>query len=186
MILAETRLRGAYVVDPEPLEDERGFFARVWDAEILAAHGLDARASQASIAYNARRGTLRGLHYQLPPYAETKLVRCTHGSLWDVIVDLRPESETFLEWLAVELTAANRRTLYVPERFAHGYQTLADDTEVWYQMSVAYEPGAGRGVRWDDPRLAIEWPDADERVISDRDATWPPLDEALAELASRQ
>src|SRR5207249_8588446 len=127
-------------IDVERREDERGFFARTWDAEELAARGLDARAVQSSIAYNRLAGTVRGLHYQKVPFAETKLVRCTAGAIWDVVVDLRRESPTFLEWVAVELTAENRRTLYVPERFAHGYQTLEDASEVWYQMSAPYAP----------------------------------------------
>jgi len=186
VILTETRLGGAYVIDLEPYEDERGFFARTWDAELFASRGLDARASQASIAYNERLGTLRGLHYQLPPFAETKLVRCTQGALWDVIVDLRAGSDTFLEWEAVELSAANRRMLYVPELFAHGYQTLAEATEVWYQMSVPYNPDAGRGLRWDDPSLDIDWPSVNLRVMSERDRSWPELGEAVAELGDHQ
>ena len=180
MIFTETRLRGAFVVDVEPHDDERGFFARVWDGEEFAAQGLDARVSQASLAYNHLAGTLRGLHYQIAPYAETKLVRCTHGAIWDVVVDLRRDSPTFLEWVGVELSAENRRTLYVPEQFAHGYQTLVDASEVWYQMSAPYAPEAARGLRWDDPKLAIEWPPAERRVISERDAGWPDLDVALA------
>jgi dTDP-4-dehydrorhamnose 3,5-epimerase len=179
VIFTETRLAGAFTIDVETHEDERGFFARVWDGEELAAHGLDARVVQSSIAYNRLAGTLRGLHWQEAPYAETKLVRCTAGAIWDVIVDLRPDSPTFLEWVAVELTAENRRTLYVPERFAHGYQTLADATEVWYQMSERYAPDAARGLRWDDPRLGIDWPAAERRVISERDRTWPGAEEAL-------
>jgi dTDP-4-dehydrorhamnose 3,5-epimerase len=178
VIFTETRLAGAFTIDVEPHEDERGFFARVWDGEELAAHGLETRAVQSSIAYNHAAGTLRGLHYQEPPFAETKLVRCTAGAICDIVVDLRPESPTFLEWVAVELTAENRRTLYVPERFAHGYQTLADATEVWYQMSAPYAPDAARGLRWDDPRLAIEWPPAGRRIISPRDLAWPPLEAA--------
>jgi dTDP-4-dehydrorhamnose 3,5-epimerase len=177
VIFTETRLRGAFVVDIEPHDDERGFFARVWDGEEFAARGLDARVSQASIAYNHLAGTLRGLHYQVAPFAETKLVRCTRGAIWDVVVDLRRDSPTFLEWVGVELSAENRRTLYVPEEFAHGYQTLVDASEVWYQMSVPYAPAAARGLRWDDPRLAIEWPEVDYRVMSERDLTWPDLDD---------
>jgi dTDP-4-dehydrorhamnose 3,5-epimerase len=180
VIFTETRLAGAYTIDVEPHEDERGFFARVWDGEELAAHGLDSRVVQSSIAFNRAAGTLRGLHFQLPPFAETKLVRCTRGAIWDVVVDLRPGSPTFLEWVAVELTEENRRTLYVPEQFAHGYQTLVDRSEVWYQMSAPYEPDAARGLRWDDPKLGIEWPDAELRVISERDLAWPDVDEALA------
>ena len=180
MIFAETRLAGAFVVEIEPHDDERGFFARVWDGEEFAARGLDARVSQSSIAYNHAAGTLRGLHYQVAPFAETKLVRCTRGAIWDVVVDLRRDSPTFLEWVGVELSADNRRTLYVPEDFAHGYQTLVDASEVWYQMSVPYAPDAARGLRWDDAQLAIEWPQVEQRVISERDARWPDLDVALA------
>jgi len=179
VIFTELRLAGAFTIDVEPHEDERGFFARVWDGEEIAARGLDARVSQSSIAYNHVAGTLRGLHFQLAPFAETKLVRCTRGAIWDVIVDLRRGSSTFLDWVAVELTAENRRTLYVPEQFAHGYQTLADSTEVWYQMSAPYAPEAARGLRWDDPKLAIEWPATERRVISERDLAWPDLHEAL-------
>jgi dTDP-4-dehydrorhamnose 3,5-epimerase len=180
VIFTELRLRGAYTIDIEPHEDERGYFARVWDAEELRARGLDARVSQSSIAFNTRAGTLRGLHFQAPPHAETKLVRCTSGAIWDVIVDLRADSPTFLEWTAVELTRESRRTLYVPEEFAHGYQTLAPETEVWYQMSVEYAPEAARGLRWDDPRLAIEWPRAEHLVISSRDRSWPDAEVVFA------
>jgi dTDP-4-dehydrorhamnose 3,5-epimerase len=180
VIFTETRLAGAFTIDVEPHEDERGFFARVWDGEELAAHGLDARVSQSSIAYNRVAGTLRGLHFQLPPSAETKLVRCTRGAIWDVIVDLRPGSPTFLDWIGVELSAENRRTLYVPEQFAHGYQTLVDGSEVWYQMSAPYAPDAARGLRWDDTKLGIDWPHVERRVISERDLAWPDVDEALA------
>jgi dTDP-4-dehydrorhamnose 3,5-epimerase len=180
VIFTETRLAGAFTIDVELHEDERGFFARVWDGEDFARRGLDARVVQSSIAYNHAAGTLRGLHYQAPPFAETKLVRCTGGAIWDVIVDLRRESPTFLEWLAVELTAENRRTLYVPEHFAHGYQTLEDASEVWYQMSAPYAPDAARGLHWHDARLGIDWPAAERRIISERDRAWPGVDEALA------
>jgi dTDP-4-dehydrorhamnose 3,5-epimerase len=179
VIFTETRLAGAFTIDVERYEDERGFFARVWDGEEVARRGLDARVVQSSIAYNHAAATLRGLHYQEPPFAETKLVRCTAGAIWDVIVDLRRDSPTFLEWIAVELTAENRRTLYVPEEFAHGYQTLTDGAEVWYQMSAPYEPDAARGLRWDDPRLGIEWPPAEPRIISGRDRAWPDVADAL-------
>jgi dTDP-4-dehydrorhamnose 3,5-epimerase len=179
VIFAEMRLQGAFTIDPELVRDERGFFARVWDSEELARRGLVSRVSQSSIAFNRAAGTLRGLHFQHAPFAETKLVRCTRGAIRDVIVDLRPASSTFLEWVAVELTAENRRTLYVPEEFAHGYQTLTDETEVWYQMSTPYAPEAAGGLRWDDPRLGIEWPEIERRVISERDRTWPDVAEAL-------
>jgi dTDP-4-dehydrorhamnose 3,5-epimerase len=179
VIFTETRLQGAFTIDPELIQDERGFCARIWDGEELARRRLVSSAIQSSIAYNKAAGTLRGLHFQHPPFAETKLVRCARGAIYDVIVDLRPDSPTFLEWLAVELTAENRRTLYVPEQFAHGYQTLSDDTEVWYQMSAPYAPDAARGLRWDDPRLAIEWPTVEHRVLSERDGGWPDVAEVL-------
>ena len=184
MILTETRLAGAFTIDVEPHEDERGFFARVWDPDELAAHGLDVRVAQSSIAYNHVAGTLRGLHFQVPPHAETKLVRCTRGAIWDVIVDLRRDSPTYLEWVAVELTEENRRTLYVPEEFAHGYQTLEDASEVWYQMSAPYAPEAARGLRFDDPRLEIDWPSAEHHVISERDLGWPGLETVIGARSS--
>jgi dTDP-4-dehydrorhamnose 3,5-epimerase len=179
VIFTETRLAGAFTIEPEPHDDERGFFARMWDGKEFEERGLDARVSQTSIAFNHAAGTLRGLHFQVAPFAETKLVRCTRGAICDVIVDLRPHSATFLDWIAVELTADNRKTLYVPAEFAHGYQTLADATEVSYQMSTPYEPQAARGLRWDDPKLAIDWPPAERRLISQRDREWPDVDAAL-------
>src|SRR5262249_17486140 len=147
-----------YIVDLQLLGDDRGFFARTWCQREFSEHGLDASLVQCSLSYSAQKGTLRGLHYQEPPFAETKLVRCTHGAIYDVIVDLRRESETFLQWIGVELTAQNRRGLVVPERFAHGFQTLRDDTEVFYQMSEFHAPDAARGIRWNDPLLGISWP----------------------------
>jgi dTDP-4-dehydrorhamnose 3,5-epimerase len=179
MIFTETRLHGAFTIDPELIQDERGFFARIWDTEELGRRGLVSGVTQSSIAYNRVVGTLRGLHFQHPPFAETKLVRCLRGAICDVIVDIRPDSPTFLEWVAVELTAENRRALYVPEQFAHGYQTLTDEAEVWYQMSAPYAPDAARGLRWDDPRLAIDWPKVEHRVISERDCAWPDVAETL-------
>ena len=177
MIVAETALPVVHTLDIEPHADVRGFFARVWDGELLAAHGLDARVSQSSIAFNHRAGTLRGMHFQRAPHEEAKLVRCTRGAIYDVVVDIRPDSETYLRWLGVELTEQNRRTLYVPEGFAHGYQTLVDATEVWYQMSVPYAPESAGGLRWHDPRLAIEWPEPPPsgRVISAKDEAWPDV-----------
>ncbi len=178
MIFRETALPGAFVIDLEKRGDERGFFARTWCRREFQEHGLDTDIAQCSVSFNARRGTLRGLHYQAPPHGEVKLVRCTRGAVYDVIVDLRPESPTFLGWLAVELAAESGRMLYVPERFAHGFQTLVDGTEVAYQISEYYTPEAGRGVRWDDPALGIEWPDVDERTISEKDRSWPDVDVA--------
>jgi dTDP-4-dehydrorhamnose 3,5-epimerase len=167
-----TPLPGVALVEPELLEDERGFFARCFCAEEFAAHGLDARVVQCSTSFTRQRGAVRGLHYQRAPYGETKLVRCTAGALWDVVVDLRPASAAFGRHFAVELSAANRRMLYVPQGVAHGFQTLADGTEVFYQMSAPHAPDAAAGVRWDDPALGIEWPLA-VTVISARDRSYP-------------
>ena len=165
-------LDGAWIIDLERREDPRGWFARTFCRREFEAHGLEPVIAQANISWNARKGTLRGMHYQVPPAAETKLVRCTRGALWDVIVDLRPDSPTFLRHFGVELTAENGRQLYVPELFAHGFLTLADDTEVAYQVGEFYTPGAERGIRHDDPALGIEWPEP-VAVISEKDAAWP-------------
>jgi dTDP-4-dehydrorhamnose 3,5-epimerase len=173
VIFTPTELEGAYVVDVEPREDERGFFARAWAREEFEAHGLSTEVAQANIAFNRRKGTLRGMHFQHPPHAEVKLVRCTRGALYDVIVDLRASSPTWKQWLGVELTAENHRMLYIPEGFAHGYQTLADDTEAYYQVSEFYAPQAEGGVRWDDPAFGIEWPDPNPSVMSEKDRAWP-------------
>ena len=173
MIFVETPLPGAYVIEVERLEDERGFFARSWCAREFAAKGLDSQLVQCNVSVNKRKGTLRGLHYQIPPHAEAKLVRCTRGSLYDVIVDLRKDSPTFLKWFAIELTATNHRMLYIPKLFAHGFQTLEDDTEIFYQMSEFYSPGDARGARWDDPLFAITWPQGEQKIVSSRDASYP-------------
>jgi dTDP-4-dehydrorhamnose 3,5-epimerase len=173
MRFSETELAGAFVIDLERREDERGFFARAWCEEEFAAQGLDTRVSQCNVSFNERRGTLRGLHYQVPPHAEVKIIRCTSGAVYDVIVDLRPESSSYTRWIGVELTAENRRMLYIPEGFAHGYVTLEDETETYYQVSAPYAPQAERGARWDDPAFGIEWPEADELVISEKDRNWP-------------
>ena len=173
MRFVETPLPGAYVVEPEPAGDERGLFARTFCREEFAALGLDTRVAQCSTSYNRRRGTLRGLHYQAEPYPEAKLVRCTAGSVYDVVVDLRPESHAFRRWFAVELTASSRRALYVPAGVAHGFQTLEDDSEVFYQISEFYHPELARGVRWDDPTFGVRWPEAGARVISERDRAYP-------------
>lgn len=172
-----TPLDGAYLVLLEPHADERGFFARSFCEQEFAAHGLVNRFVQDNIAFNRRRHTLRGLHYQADPHAEVKTVRCTRGAIHDVIVDIRPASPTFAHWAAFELSADNRHMLYVPAGFAHGYQTLTDDAEVHYQMAAVYRAEAARGIRWDDPRLAIDWPDA-ERFVSERDRALPCLGEA--------
>jgi dTDP-4-dehydrorhamnose 3,5-epimerase len=175
MIFKETRLVGAYVIDLEKIEDERGFFARSWCQREFAAVGLDANLVQCNISHNHRKGTLRGLHYQLPPAAETKLVRCTRGAMFDVIVDLRPNSPTFLQWLGVELSADKYIILYVPKGFAHGFQTLVDNTEVFYQMSEFYAPELAGGLRWDDPQLGIDWP-LPVRVMSQKDQLYSNID----------
>jgi dTDP-4-dehydrorhamnose 3,5-epimerase len=168
----ETAIRGAYLVRIERAPDERGFFARTWCAQEFAAHGLSARLEQCSVSYNARRGTLRGMHYQAAPHAEAKLVRCTSGAIYDVIVDARAGSAALGKHVGVELARGADTMLYVPEGVAHGFITLADDTEVSYLISVAYEPRAQRGFRWDDPALGIRWPLAPSS-ISARDASLP-------------
>jgi len=173
MIFRETELGGAFVVEPERFEDERGFFARGWSRREFEERGLDARLVETNISFNRRRGTLRGMHFQSAPRAQAKLVRCTMGAIYDVVVDLRPESPTFKRWVGVELSADNRLMLFVPEGFAHGFQTLADETEVFYQMSEYYAPETAGGVRWDDPAFGIEWPDAPARIINERDANYP-------------
>lgn len=165
---------GAFLIELEQIRDERGYFARVWCADEFARHGLDSRAAQANLGVNPRRGTLRGLHYQVAPHLEAKLVRCLRGSAWDVLVDLRPDSVTFRRWHAVELSAENHHAVYIPPLCAHGYVTLVDDTEVWYQATAPYEPSSARGVRHDDPAIGIDWPIA-ATVISGRDQAWPLL-----------
>ena len=172
MLFTETGLAGAVVVDLEAHVDERGFFARSWCSREFEAHGLNPRVVQCNVSANAARGTLRGMHYQLAPHAEVKLVRCTRGAVYDVIIDLRETSPTYLRHVAVELTAENHRALYIPEGFAHGFLTLTDDSEVFYQMSAFYEPGAARGVRWDDRAFGISWP-LPVTVISKRDRGYP-------------
>jgi len=172
LIFKPTRLEGAFVVEPEKLEDGRGFFARSWCRREFEAHGLNPRMVQCNISLNKRKGTLRGIHYQAPPHAEAKLVRCTAGSIYDVIIDLRPESPTFEKYAAEVLTARNHKMLYVPEDFAHGFLTLEDDSEVFYQMSEFYVPEQSKGVRWNDPVFGIEWPIA-PCLMSERDRSYP-------------
>jgi dTDP-4-dehydrorhamnose 3,5-epimerase len=175
VIFLETPLAGAFLIEPERHEDSRGFFARTWCQREAEAHGVNPRVVQCSISFNARRGTLRGLHYQAAPREEAKLVRCTRGSIHDVIVDLRPASPTRCRHFAATLTSESRRMLYVPEGFAHGFQTLEDDTEVFYQMSEFYAPDCARGVRWNDPAFSIEWP-VPEPIMLDRDRAYPDFD----------
>jgi dTDP-4-dehydrorhamnose 3,5-epimerase len=172
MVITETKLKGAFVIALEPFEDVRGFFARAWSDQEFQAAGLNARWVESNISFNKKTGTLRGMHYQLPPYEQIKLVRCTRGSIYDVIVDLRADSPTFKEWFALELSAENHLMLYVPGEFAHGYLTLEDNTEVLYQTSAYYAPEHGRGVRWNDPAFDISWPTID-LVMIDRDREYP-------------
>jgi len=173
LIFKETKLKGAFVIDLERIEDNRGFFARAWCKREFEAHGLNSRLVQCNLSFNRYRGIIRGMHYQGAPHEEAKLVRCTRGAIFDAIIDLRLESETYLKWIGVELTAENRKMLYVPENFAHGYQTFEDNTEVLYQVSQFYSPESELGVRWDDPTFAIEWPEAGNTKISEKDKSWP-------------
>ena len=171
MKFRELGLAGAFIVEPERFEDERGFFARAFCRNEFDGQGLNSSVAQCNVAFNARKGTLRGLHYQVPPHAEAKFIRCIRGAIYDVIVDLRHDSPTYLQHFGLELSSENRSALYVPERFAHGYQALTDNAEVFYQVSEFYAPGAERGIRYDDPAIRIEWP-LPVTVISDKDASW--------------
>lgn len=174
MIFSATRLHDAWLIDIEPREDERGFFARTWCRQELTAQGLDTELAQESLSFNRHRGTLRGLHFQQPPHEETKIVRCTRGAIFDVIVDLRPRSPTYLHWQGFELTAENRRAIYIPKGFAHGFQTLINDAEISYQISAFYAPESAGGYRYDDVVFGITWP-LQVTVTSDRDLDWPPF-----------
>jgi dTDP-4-dehydrorhamnose 3,5-epimerase len=184
VIFTETKLEGAFVIELERREDLRGFFARAFCQKEFKAHGLKPVIAQVNIASSARKGTLRGMHFQYPPAAETKLVRCTRGALLDIIVDLRPESETYLQHVAVELNEDNHRALYVPERFAHGYQTLCDKTETSYEVGEFYTPDAEGGLMYDDPRLGLKWP-LPVSVISPKDEGFRPLSEVEPKLKRR-
>jgi dTDP-4-dehydrorhamnose 3,5-epimerase len=184
MIFTETSLAGAYVIDLEKLEDDRGFFARAFSQNEFREHGLNPVIAQANIAFNLVEGTLRGMHFQYPPAAESKLVRCSRGAIVDIIVDLRPESPTFLEHFQVELNEENYRALYVPERFAHGYQTLRDNTETSYQAGEFYTPGTEGGLMYDDPELGLVWP-LPVAVMSPKDEAWPKFEEIRADLEAR-
>lgn len=178
MRFQELRLPGVYLIDLEPVEDERGSFARTWCAREFAALGLEDVVKQCSVSFSRRKGTLRGLHYQAEPFAEAKLVRCMRGAIYDVVVDLRADSPTCWHWTAVELRAADGRSLYVPKGLAHGFQALEDGTEVFYQISQFYDPASGRGIRWNDPYFRIDWPLPDP-LLSPRDGSYPDFDPAL-------
>jgi dTDP-4-dehydrorhamnose 3,5-epimerase len=173
MHFEETPLGGAFLIKPEPRTDDRGFFARMFCREEFAEHGLDTGVAQCNLAYTERSGTLRGLHYQHEPQPEIKLVRCSRGAVWDAIVDLRRDSETYCEWYGTVLSAENRSMLYVPAGFAHGYLTLTDSVEMFYQVAEFYNPELEDGVRWDDPTFGIEWPNDGPFILSPKDRSWP-------------
>jgi len=172
MKFVETKLKGSFTIEMEKLEDERGFFARIWDQKKFAEIGLNPKLSQLSVSFNKKRGTLRGIHYQIAPYQETKLVRCNRGKIFDVIVDLRENSKTYRQWLGIEINSENNNMLYIPEGFAHGFQTLEDSTEVFYQISQEYMPEYERGKLWNDPIFNISWP-IKSPIMSDKDKQWP-------------
>jgi dTDP-4-dehydrorhamnose 3,5-epimerase len=184
MIFTETKLKGAFILDIEKREDSRGFFGRVFCQNEMKAHGLNPNIAQANTAFNIQKGTVRGMHFQYPPAAETKLVRCTRGAILDIIVDLRPESPTYLQHIEVELNEDNYRALYVPERFGHGYQALRDKTETSYQVGEFYTPGTEGGLLYNDPKLGLVWP-LPVSIISDKDKVWKPLSEQETELKQR-
>ena len=184
MVFTETKLKGAFLIDLERREDSRGFFARAFCQKEFAAHGLKPTIAQANVAFNIKKGTLRGMHFQFPPAPETKLVRCTRGAILDIIVDLRPESATYLQHISVELNEENQRSLYVPERFAHGYQALRDNTDTSYQVGEFYTPSAESGLLHNDPKLNLEWP-LPVSVISDKDQKFTLLEEIEPELKRR-
>jgi dTDP-4-dehydrorhamnose 3,5-epimerase len=184
MIFTETKLKGAFIIDIERREDSRGYFARSFCQHEFEAHGLKPVIAQSNVAFNHKAGTLRGMHFQHPPAAETKLVRSTRGAILDIIVDLRPESPTYLQHIGVELSEENSRALYVPERFAHGYQVLRDKTETSYQVGEFYTPGSEGGLLYNDPRLGLKWP-LPVSVMSDKDQVWRPLSEQESELKEK-
>ncbi len=181
MIFTESKLKGAYMIEPQPIEDKRGYFAVGWTKEEFERHGLNGDFLQQNISYNKHAGTLRGMHSQKHPYGEEKLVRCVQGAIYDVIVDIRPDSPTYLEWDAVELTEENLKMLYIPKGFLHGFQTLRDDSVVLYQVTEYFHPEAALGARYDDPAFQIRWPEATSRVISDKDKAWPLFDSCISQ-----
>jgi dTDP-4-dehydrorhamnose 3,5-epimerase len=172
VVFVETKLEGVYIIEVEKGEDGRGFFARTFCQHEFEAHGLNPRVAQCNTSFNKKKGTLRGMHYQVAPYAEDKVVRCTAGAIYDVAVDLRPDSLTYKRWMAVELTEDNRRALYIPAGCAHGFQTLVDDAEVYYQISEFYHPEAAKGIRWDDPTFGVQWPLREGPILSERDRSY--------------
>lgn len=173
MIFTKTKLEDVYIIELEKMEDERGFFARAWCQKEFEKHGLDSQLVQVNLSFNNKKGTLRGMHYQVAPYEETKLVRCIRGAIYDLIIDLRPESPTYKQSFGVELTPENRKMFCVPKGFAHGYLTLEDNTEVLYQVSQFYAPGAEKGIRWIDPEFNLKWPLDENLLISEKDRNWP-------------
>jgi dTDP-4-dehydrorhamnose 3,5-epimerase len=172
MKFTETKLKGSFIIEPTKLNDDRGFFTRVWDKKIFHEMGLNSKLEQCNVSLSKKKGTIRGMHYQIEPYQETKLVRCTRGKIYDVIIDLRPNSKTFKEWIGVELTFLNHKILYVPKGFAHGFQSLEDNTEIFYQVSQSYTPNAEKGINWKDDAFNISWP-LEPTVISQKDSSWP-------------
>jgi dTDP-4-dehydrorhamnose 3,5-epimerase len=186
MIFQETKLAGAYVIEPEPICDNRGFFARVMCRREFDELGLDTNFVQANVTFSPQPGTLRGMHYQIAPHKEVKLVRCTQGAIYDVIIDLRPDSPTYMQWHATELSAKNRRMIYIPGEFAHGYQTLCPDTEVFYEVAQFYAPEYERGMRWNDPAFNIPWPPVESLVLSQKDRAWPDFVPTLVRSANRR
>ncbi len=171
MLFEETKLKGSFVITIEKLSDDRGFFGRAWDKKIFDEYGLNSNLVQCNVSRSKKTGTIRGMHYQISPYEESKLIRCTRGKIYDVIIDLRQNSPTFKQWYSVELSSENYRMLYVPEGFGHGFQSLVDDSEIFYQVSQFYTPGSERGIRWDDPVFNIDWP-LENKILSEKDQSW--------------
>ena len=174
MIFTETELSGSYIIEPEKIEDSRGFFSRIWDKKLFEERGLDSKILQSSISFNKKRGTLRGMHYQIQPYEESKLVRCTKGRIFDVIVDMRKNSQTFKNWISIELSESNYKMLYIPKGFAHGFQTLVDNSEVRYDITQIFSPEHSRGLKWNDSEFKIKWP-LDISIVSKKDAEYEPF-----------
>jgi len=181
MIFTETKLNGVFIIEPEKLEDERGFFARSFDSEIFKEHGLNPNVRQCNMSYNKEKGTVRGMHFQLHPHQEAKYLRCIGGRIFDAVVDLRQKSSTFKQWIGVEMSAENRKMIFVPEGCVNGFQTLTDDVELAYQASEAYIPQYERGLRWNDPAFGIKWP-LEPTVMSEKDKSWPLFQDGLYQM----